>query len=106
RIGRADRARGRVPGIGERRLAAVHPLAIGPLEGSGRQVDLAANVEPAGNRLAERQPDRADRFEIAGRMLGDEAVSARRALYEPGVLIGQIDGQTVGPEPADVPNPL
>ena len=70
------------------------------------QVDLTAHVDATRHLLAERERDRLDRPEVRGHVLAHGPVAARRALHEPTVLIGEVDGQPVDLQLAHVSDVL
>ena len=90
----ADRAGGRVAGVGERRLAGRGALLVELGERAAREVDLAADLDSLG-RVVDPQRDRPDRAQVLGHVLADHAVAARRAADELAALVEQRDRDPV-----------
>ena len=68
-----------------------------------RQVDLAANFDPAGRtRRCSDERDGADGADVGGDVLAAHAVAARRAADQPAVLVGQRDAEAVDLQLGDV----
>ncbi len=66
------------------------------LEGLGREVDLAADLDQLGHVLAgEPVRDLLDGADVGGDVLADPAVAPGRRLRQPAVLVGEVDGQAV-----------
>ena len=87
-----------VPGVGERRLPARHPLLVQAGESGQRQVDLAPHLD--GSREGSRvRPHgkwhRGDGPQVGGHVLADLAVAARRTDREAPAVIAQRHSQPV-----------
>jgi len=82
------------------------PLLVRRLERRGGEIDLAPYIHAAGHLLAQPQRDRLDRAQVRGDILADEPITARRALHEFPILIGEVDGEAVDLQLADVPDVL
>jgi len=83
-------------------LALTLALLVQSRESRAREVDLAAHVDPAGNRLTETHRDGPQRPQIRGDVLAGEAIAAGRAADEDAVLVGQINREPIDLELAVV----
>src|SRR5262245_25016120 len=112
RAGRGDarvellqRPRGRVPRVGEGRQPGLLPLPVELAERVDGQEHLAPRLEPcrrAAVHRAQAERDAADRADVRGDVLADDAVAARRAARERAVLVDQLDRDAVDLRLADV----
>ena len=94
RVELADRAGGRVAGVGEGRLAGFGAALVERFEVGDRQVDLAAHFDQL-RRVLDAQRDRADRAQVLGDVLADPAVAAGRAADQDAVLVDERHRQPV-----------
>ena len=90
----ANRARGRVAGVGERRLAGLRALLVEGGEGRSREVDLAAHLDER-RRVLDPERDRLDRAQVLGHALPDLAVAAGGPAGKDPVLVDERDRQAV-----------
>jgi hypothetical protein len=96
-------AGGGVAGVGEDLLALVGLLLVEPLEGLGREEDLAADLE-RGWWLVEGEPvrDAGDGADVGGDVVADQPVPPGRGPGQPAPLVLEGDRDAVDLDLADV----
>ena len=94
RVELADRPRGAVARVHERREPGLGAPLVERGEVRQRHVDLAADLEQR-RRVVDPQRDRADRAQVVGDVLADLAVAARGAAHEHAVAVEQRDREPV-----------
>ena len=102
RIEVSHRPRRGVARVLEERLPLLLALDVHPLEGRARQVNLAADFDPPGDRLLQAQRNGADRPDVGRDLFAAHAVAARGAAHEAAVLVGERDAEPVDLELGDV----
>ena len=97
----ADRARGRVARVHERRQALARAPLVERREVGQRHVDLAADLDER-RRVVDPQRDRRDRAQVVRDVLADLAVAARGAAHEHAVAVDERDREPVDLRLGDV----
>ena len=94
----AQRPRGRVAGVGERRAAGLDEPGVQVGERRDREVHLTAHLDQVGHGAiicGEHGRHAAQGADVHGHVLAGAAVAAGRGAHQPAALVDQVDGEPV-----------
>ena len=99
----AQRAGGRVAGVGEGRLARLDEAGVEVGEGGGREEDLATDLDQSRHVITGQPLGHAlDGADVVGHVLAGAPVTSRQRPHEAALLVEEVDGESVDLELGEV----